>query len=156
MSDAEISIRQGTVSDHGFIHELGHATLDANVSPIRPAPYASLADSYDRFLDFVYSVSHRIFIAELDTVRAGFLLLVDQIPDDVTSLPQAFVAYAAVSAEYRRRGIGSKLCGAAEAYARGIGLPHISLVVTRSNANALALYRQLGFLEERIVLTKAL
>jgi RimJ/RimL family protein N-acetyltransferase len=54
----------------------------------------------------------------------------------------------AVAREWRRRGVGSALLGAAIEWARERGLHKLSLGVFAHNAAAIALYRKFGFVEE--------
>lgn len=97
-----------------------------------------------------------MLIAESESVPVGFLILVVDIPDDVTQMPQAFVAYMAVEPVARRRGAGRLLLEEAEREARKLGLPHLSLMVTAGNEEARALYAAVGFVEERAIMTKSL
>ena len=94
------------------------------------------------------------FIADADGERAGFLLLLTDVPDEVTQQQQAFVAFMAVAEAYRRMGVGSALLGAAQIEAERLGLHHVSLMVTADNAAARSLYAAHGFFEERLLLTK--
>lgn len=93
-------------------------------------------------------------VAEVDGERAGFLILLTDVPDDVTQSDQAFVAFMAVTEEARRAGVGRALIRAAEAEARGLGLTHLSLMVSADNTQAKALYEGEGFVEERMLMTK--
>jgi ribosomal-protein-alanine N-acetyltransferase len=52
----------------------------------------------------------------------------------------------AVSADCRRQGLGSALCGRAMAWARAQGADKMELEVRESNQGAIALYRSAGFL----------
>jgi RimJ/RimL family protein N-acetyltransferase len=54
----------------------------------------------------------------------------------------------AVAREWRGRGVGSALLGAAIEWARERGLHKLSLGVFAHNAAAIALYRKFGFVEE--------
>jgi putative acetyltransferase len=54
----------------------------------------------------------------------------------------------AVAREWRGRGVGSALLGAAIEDARGRGLHKVTLSVFPHNAAAIALYRKYGFVEE--------
>lgn len=57
------------------------------------------------------------------------------------------VLNVATRADRRRRGIARALMGEAISYARGNGVRRVLLEVRRSNAAALALYREAGFHE---------
>lgn len=98
-----------------------------------------------------------LLIAETDLDGPlGFLLMLDDIPDEVTGLPQAFIAYMAVEPQTRRRGIAAQLLRAAEDAARVRGLPNLALMVTEDNLAARELYAQAGFATERRLLCKRL
>ena len=84
------------------------------------------------------------------------MLLIEDLPDEVTALPQAFVAYMAVEPHARRRGVAAKLLAAAEEAARERGLSHLALMVTEENGPARELYAQAGYATERRLLCKAL
>lgn len=107
-------------------------------------------------MDTVESVSSLVFIAEFDGERLGFLVMVDDEPDQVTLLPQAFVAYMAVEPRARRRGVAGGLLVAAEQAARERGLRHLALMVTEENLAARTLYAKAGFSTERRLLCKSL
>lgn len=142
--------------DREFVRELGRRCAMASVGSMRRAPEALVRDAFDRLCDIVWSQSHVTLIAQRDDRRVGFLLLLDELPDEVTLLPQAFVAYMAVEPEFRRDGVGSALLSAAEDEARRRRLPFIALMVTEENAAARALYEHTGYLTERRLLCKAL
>ena len=97
-----------------------------------------------------------MLVAECDGRRAGFALLLDDLPDDVTGLPQAFLAYMAVEPALQRRGIGMALLHAAEDEAKRRGLPYMAFMVTEENAAARALNDSAGYITERRLLSKAL
>jgi ribosomal protein S18 acetylase RimI-like enzyme len=88
--------------------------------------------------------------------RAGFLILLTDVPDDVTQTPQAFVAYVAVLTPARGQGIGRALIRAATSESRRRRLPHISLMVSAHNAAARSLYESEHFMQERILMTRPL
>jgi ribosomal protein S18 acetylase RimI-like enzyme len=54
----------------------------------------------------------------------------------------------AVAREWRGRGIGTALMGAAIEWARSAGLHKLSLSVFAHNTAAIAVYRKVGFVEE--------
>ncbi len=143
-------------ADETFVADLGRRTAAASVSSLRPAPEGLVENALERLLETVAAQSHRALIAEYGGERAGFVLLLDRLPDDVTSIPQGFVAYMAVEPSLRSRGIGTALLAAAEDEARRCGLPYIALMVTEENAAARALYERAGYATERRLLCKAL
>lgn len=143
-------------TDRAFVEDLGRRTSPSSVSSLRPALPRSVAASYERLLETVETQSHVILIAECDGRRAGFALLLDGLPDDVTGLPQAFLAYMAVEPSLQRRGIGNALLRAAEDEAKRRGLPYMAFMVTEENGAARALYERAGYVTERRLLCKAL
>jgi ribosomal protein S18 acetylase RimI-like enzyme len=149
-------IGDGKPEDFDWVRDLGHRTMLSSVSGLRDAEPARVAESFDRLLDFAFGHSHVLLVARDPMERLGFVLFLDQLPDEVTGLPQAFVAYAAVEPHARRREIGRGLFVAAEAEARKRGLPYMSFMVTEENVAARELYAQLGYQTERRQLCKRL
>jgi ribosomal protein S18 acetylase RimI-like enzyme len=149
-------VRPGTPADRAFVTDLGRRTVGDSVAAYRPAPERQLFQALDRLYESVGKQSHVTLVAEYDGARAGFALFLDELPDEVTALPQGFVAYMAVEPNLRERGIGSVLLAAAEEEARRRGLPFMSLMVTEDNAAARTLYERRGYLTERRLMSKAL
>jgi ribosomal protein S18 acetylase RimI-like enzyme len=156
MNGAGCDIRYARLEDREFIRDLGSRTAGSNLSSLRPAPVQSVVVSYERLLAYVYSASSIILIAWLEQRPVGFVIIVDSLPDEVTGLAQAFIAYAAVEENVRNRGIGRALFESAEQVARERGLPHMALMVTDENEAALSLYAKLGYQTERRLLCKTL
>jgi ribosomal protein S18 acetylase RimI-like enzyme len=153
---AAVTVRRGDRDDHDFVRDLSRRTATSSVSVVRVARYDDVLDSVDRLADFVFARKHDALIAERDGERVGFLLLLYDVPDEVTLTQQAFVAYTAVEPHARGGGVGRALLVAAEAHARAQGLEYVSLMVTEDNAAARALYDSSGFVTERRMMTKAL
>jgi ribosomal protein S18 acetylase RimI-like enzyme len=150
-----IEVRRGLPDDDDFIAALGSACAPSSISSVRPVAESTAALSFTRLLAFCRERPGTVdLIADLDGVRVGFLILLTDIPDDVTQEEQAFVAYMAVEAAARRRGVGTELIRAAQTEARRLGLPHVSLMVTAENDAARGLYADAGFSEERVLMTK--
>jgi ribosomal protein S18 acetylase RimI-like enzyme len=154
--NATVAVRRGERADRDFVRDLGRRSATSSVSAVRKARYDDVLEAFERLADFVYGRRHELLIAEHDGVRAGFLLLLYDIPDEVTMAPQAFIAYMAVEPAVRGRGVGRAMLDTAEAQARAAGLPHVSLMVTEENAPARALYDNAGYLTERRLLSKPL
>jgi ribosomal protein S18 acetylase RimI-like enzyme len=151
-----LAVRPGTPADRPYVTDLGKRTVIDSVAAFRPAPEKQLFHALDRLYETIAYQSHLTLIAEYDGERAGFALFLDDLPDEVTALPQGFIAYMAVEPLLRERGIGSALLAAAEDAARRRGLPYMSLMVTEDNAPARALYERRGYLTERRLMSKAL
>ncbi len=143
-------------ADREFVKALGRRCVMSSVSPLRPASEANARAAFDRLCEIVEGQSHVTLIAQRDGERAGFLLLLDDLPDEVTLLPQAFVAYMAVEPDRRREGIAAALLAAAEDEARRRGAPYMALMVTDENEAARRLYERRGYLTERRLLCKPL
>ncbi len=152
-----ISLRRGGPSDRAFVLDLGSRTTGASISSQRPAPEPLVAASYERLVSFAFENAYVLVIAEtaLDG-PVGFVLMIENLPDEVTGLPQSFVAYMAVEPDARRHGIGAQLLRAAEEAARENGHTHMALMVTEDNLAARELYAQAGYATERRLLCKAL
>lgn len=58
-----------------------------------------------------------------------------------------YVSGVAVVEEYRGQGLGSALMAAAEARAKAMGLPRVSLICFERNKGAYGLYQRLGYCE---------
>lgn len=113
--------------------------------------------AFDRLMAVLeQQTSHVTLIARRNGERAGFLVLLNDLPDEVTLLPGAFVAYMAVEPAARRTGVGAALLAAAEDEARRRGVPYIALMVSEENEGARRLYGHAGYHTERRLLCKAL
>jgi ribosomal protein S18 acetylase RimI-like enzyme len=151
-----VAVRPGKEADRHFIESLAERTVMDSVASFRHPQQLMVRLALARLLEIVENQSHVTLIAEADGRLAGFLLLLDDLPDEVTSTPQAFIAYMAVEPELQRRGIGKALLEAAESEAKRRGLPYISLMVTEENAAARRLYEGGGYITERRLLCKPL
>lgn len=154
--NASVVVRRGARDDRTFIRDLAHRSAETSVSTFRMARHDDVLESFDRLAEFVYARRHDVLIAEEGERRVGFLLLLYDVPDEVTLTQQAFVAYTAVEPDARGRGVGRALLEAAEERARAAGLRYVSLMVTDDNVPARKLYDRAGFLTERRMLTKVL
>jgi ribosomal protein S18 acetylase RimI-like enzyme len=151
-----ISIRTGDAADRAFVRDLGRRVAATSVSAIRPAPLALVELAYDRLIGFIFEHHYDLLIAADARRPLGFLLLLRDLPDEVTATEQAFVAYMAVEPDARRQGIGTALLRGAEELARADGLGILSLMVTEDNADARKLYDRFGLRTERRMMTKVL
>jgi len=154
--NATVAVRRGDAGDRDFVRDLGRRSATTSVSAVRVARYDDVLESFDRLTDFVYGRRHDVLIAEEHGERVGFLLLLYDIPDEVTLAEQAFVAYTAVEPSARGRGVGRALIDAVDDCAREHGLRYVCLMVTDENAPARALYEHAGFITERRMMTKPL
>ena len=152
----KIAIRLGSPRDRAFVHDLADRTVMQSVAAFRNPTAGSVAQALDRLLEIVEGQSHVALIAEANGRAVGFLLLLDELPDEVTSTPQGFIAYMAVEPQFRRHGIARALLLAAEDEARRRSLPYMALMVTEENSGARSLYERCGYITERRLLCKAL
>jgi ribosomal protein S18 acetylase RimI-like enzyme len=153
---APFSIRAGTVRDRDFVEDLGLRTIASSASGIRGGDPRELQASYGRLLDFLFDQSHVLLIAAAAEKPLGFLVMLDNLPDEITGAPQAFVAYMAVEPQAQRGHVATGLLECAEQIAREKGLPAIALMVTEENRAARELYTRAGYMTERRLLAKTL
>ena len=151
-----LTIRSARHEDRPFIESLGKRTALDSVPANRTVHPRRVLENFERLLDIVFAQSNIALIAENDGAPAGFLLMLDGMPDEVTGDDQAFVAYMAVEPVERNAGVGAALLERGEDEARKLGLPYMALMVTEDNAPARALYRRAGFITERRLLCKML
>jgi len=151
-----VAVRPGGRDDREFVRDLARRSATTSVSGVREARHDDVLEAFERLAEFVYGRRHDVLIAEENGERVGFLLLLYDVPDEVTGTEQAFVAYTAVEPLARGRGAGRAMMDAAEVYARARGLRYVSLMVTEDNAPARALYDKAGFVTERRMMTKLL
>ncbi len=152
-----VELRRGGPADRAFVADLGRRTAVDSVSALRPAPLPLVQRSYEQLVAFAFERSYVLVIAETGfDGPLGFALMLDDLPDEVSNLPQGFIAYMAVEPDARRRGVAAQLLGAVEAAARERHLPFLALMVTEDNAGARELYAQAGYSTERRLLCKAL
>ena len=67
-----------------------------------------------------------------------------------------YIGELAVAEHASRQGIGRALIGAADTWARGRGLAHLTLHTGARNTGGRAFYAALGFAEEEVRLTRPL
>lgn len=146
----------GAAADRDFVKELGRRCVMPSVGSLRPASESKARDAFNRLCEIVENQSHIKLIAQRNGEPLGFLLMIDDLPDEVTLLPQAFVAYMAVEPGVRGEGVGTALLAAAEDEARRRGLPYMALMVTEENTAARRLYGRGGYRTERRLLCKPL
>jgi ribosomal protein S18 acetylase RimI-like enzyme len=157
LSGAPVTLRRGGPADRAFVLDLGRRTTIDSVSAMRRAPAVFVESSYEHMIDFAFERSYVLFVAESDLEGPlGFILMLDDLPDEVTGMPQGFIAYMAVEPDARRRGAGLALLRAAEDAAREKKLPFVALMVTEENAPARELYAHAGYRTERRLLCKTL
>ncbi|HTW86245.1 MAG TPA: GNAT family N-acetyltransferase [Candidatus Sulfotelmatobacter sp.] len=149
-------VRRGGRADRDFVRDLGRRSASSSISAVRDARFDDVLLAFERLTEFVYARRHDVLIAEENGERVGFLLLLYDIPDEVTLTEQAFVAYTAVEPFARGRGVGRALLDLAEDCARELGLGYVSLMVTEDNEPARRLYDGAGYGTERRMMTKRL
>lgn len=149
-------VRAAVGTDRPYIERLGKETVMDSVPSFRMRNEPMTHVAFERLVGFVYDQQHIALVAEVDGQRAGFVLLLPNMPDEATLDPQAFMAYMAVSTEYRGKGVGTALLEAAESAARNHGAPYLALMVTEENAAARNLYEKSGYFTERRLLCKIL
>jgi ribosomal protein S18 acetylase RimI-like enzyme len=151
---ATVAIRRGERSDRPFVLELGKRVAGTSVSSLRAAFLPLVESAFRTLAEYVWTRDHDMLVAEEGGKPVGFVLVVHDLPDEVSLTEQVFIAYMAVAPEWQRRGIGRAMLGAVERLAEERGVEYVSLMVTEENTPARGLYDAAGFTTERRMLTK--
>lgn len=112
----------------------------------------SIRTAIQTSIDAFRAPGRAVFVAAADKQIVGVVTVSERI--DFTGQREAYVGWLAVHAGMERRGIGTRLMGAAESWAAGRGLACITLETGAANHPARSLYTSLGYEEEDIRFTK--
>lgn len=100
-----------------------------------------------------------VLVAEVEARIVGFVSVWARIPQDEPDEPPedyAGISDLVVLPDYRNRGIGRALLGAAEDHARARGATSLRIGVLTHNSGAHRLYERVGFVDYRVQMTKRL
>jgi len=119
-----------------------------------------MANAYlETIFERVAKHSGRVFVAEVDRAVVGFVAILGRVapeaPDEEQTI-HAYVSDLVVLPACRGRGLGRPHHDAAERFARGLGTKRLDIGVLSKNPAAARLYRDVGFEDFRIQLTKRL
>jgi len=121
-------------------------------------PSEAMADAYlDHILERIAAHSGRIFVAELEGALIGFVAVLGRVPPDAPDdepAQRGYVSDLVVLSAHRGRGLGRRLLEEAERFVRSLGTKRLDIGVLSKNAGAARLYRDFGFEDFRIQLTK--
>ena len=121
-------------------------------------PHPGVERGYGSFLgSFIDSADNRVFVAEENGTVIGYVYAALE-PMSWKELrgPAGFIHDIAVTEESRRAGVGTKLMQAAIDWLRERGAPRVILWTAAPNQVAHALFRELGFRDTMIEMTKEL
>lgn len=121
---------------------------------VKAARILDLESSLPQLID----LSHMgIFVAEDEKKRfLGHVMGFVGDVESVTAEKQGWIFDLAVASEFRGRGVGRKLVETFLDFAKNAGFRFVGLLVTSSNTQAVNLYENLGFIEERKRMAKRL
>jgi len=97
---------------------------------------------------------HAVYVAIAGGQVVGVVSIREQT--HFTGQTDAYIGELAVASGMERRGIATALMNAAEAWAARRGVAFLTLHTGAANQPARGLYRQLGYREEELLLTKAI
>jgi ribosomal protein S18 acetylase RimI-like enzyme len=155
-ANTRVAIRSATSADRDFLDGLADRLADFD----RPAwrSHAEIADGDRRAL--IEALDHpqpgtELFIADLDGVRAGCLLMWT-LEDYFSQQWHAHVSVIAVTKAAEGHGVGRELMQYAETWARARGHKSITLSVFEGNQRAQTLYERVGYTVEMRRMVKQL
>jgi ribosomal protein S18 acetylase RimI-like enzyme len=149
----EIRIRSYRPGDRDPVMQLA-PRLTEGIAPWRdPADMLrSIQTAIRMSIDGFRVPGRAVFVAAAGKEIVGMVTVSERI--DFTGQREAYVGWLAVHAGMVRRGIATRLMGAAESWAAARGLACITLETGAANDPARSLYSSLGYEEEDIRFTK--
>lgn len=130
INHANLTIQEADVWDIKAVSELDKNNFSNNFSA--------------EMLEQIFaSKRNRIFVAMLENELVGFIVAENDI-DEIN------ISHVVVDKAYRNHGIGSKLIGFVEQYAKNIQINVVSLEVSVNNFTAKTLYEKLGYTSRRV------
>ncbi|MDA8228606.1 MAG: GNAT family N-acetyltransferase [Desulfitobacterium hafniense] len=160
-----MQVRLGDVRDWPFIYSLSKSVIPVSISPWRRQQMEETISYRDKILKsfwtWIQQSESKVFITETEDtdekiIPVGYLVLFPSSREELTGITQGWIMDVAVLPEYRGQGAGKMLIQAAEKYCRDRKILYLGLAVSSHNQNALKLYQQLGFAEERKLMVKVL
>ena len=121
-------------------------------------PHPGVERGYGSFLEsFIDSADNRVFVAEESGTVIGYVYAALE-PMSWKELrgPAGFIHDIAVTGESRRAGVGTKLMQTAIDWLRERGAPRVILWTAAPNQAAHTLFRELGFRDTMIEMTREL
>jgi ribosomal protein S18 acetylase RimI-like enzyme len=154
-------VRQGNVRDWPFLYSLGKEVIPVSISPWREQSMEDTLIYRDKILKgfwtWIQQTDSKVYIAENDHEESvGYLVLYPSSREELTGLLQGWIMDFAVLPNYRKQGVGKQLLEAAEKYCRDNRISYLGLAVSSHNLQALRLYQDMGFAEERKLMVKVL
>ncbi len=161
MSDlSDFIIRVAGRSDIEQIIELAVSSVVYSVSPYRDASSLEVKryrrEDLASLWELWNSPDAGVFVADDRFGLAGHVVVMTGWRDSTTGERQGWVFDLSVRRDCWGRGLGRALMEQAESFVRRRGCRYIGLGVTASNERAVAFYKRLGYLEERIQMVKKL
>jgi RimJ/RimL family protein N-acetyltransferase len=111
------------------------------------------------FAEWIASPDRRVFVAVVEDRLIGFVEVHLVRPSGRPSMVRPYLAAKlgiAVTAGYRRRGIGTRLMRTAEAWARSQGAEGLVLDCHAANSAAIRLYEKVGYRIRGLIMAKSL
>jgi ribosomal protein S18 acetylase RimI-like enzyme len=149
----EFEVRPAEPGDRPALLDLS-ARLTSGVAPWRdPEKVAAAVRGWvASSLESAGQDGHAMLVALLGGQVVGLVSLAER--EHFTGETDAYIGELAVTAALEGRGAGQALLGAAERWAAGRGLAHITLDTGARNHRARHFYERAGFLEEDVRLTR--
>ena len=159
MSD-DVRIREATLEDRGAIGALWQELMDFH-KPYEVRFRHMKADALDIWLqhldECMIDEGHIILVAEAGSELVAFAMArPGEDPPVFDVPPHVFVTNLAVTAEWRRRGLGQRLFEAIAGRARDRCFREVRLSVAADNPVSNAFWREMGFEPHAVHLRKGL
>ena len=152
-----MNIRPAKPSDIPRLVELWIEFMDHHVQ--YDSAYARSGDAVDNWVKYIESKfsddNCRIFVAETGGQVVGYVgAVVKEYPPVFEVLKYGFIEEIAVTREFRHRGVGKGLAGAAEEWLRSTGVTRFDVKIDVANEASMALFQGRRFEARSQTLTR--
>jgi len=137
--------RTAVIDDVPVLLALWHELREVGARAERAVNPVATPDVAERLKQAIVSDDCRVVIALVDDQPAGMAMFRAMRPDPLSDSTVLEMIHVVVSKQYRRRGVGHALVGAAADIADDLRIEHVSVGIYPSLREASRFYARLGF-----------
>ncbi len=147
-------IRKAAIDDIDVINKLFYE-LDSDAINMQPEHFQRGSRSFDYLFGLINGEKTEFLLAVIDKDIIGFSLIFEKVTPNINLLVPCKYAYIQdfiVSANYRNKGVGTKLMDESKLWAKNRGMDYLRLSVLPDNKDAQRFYSRHGLCEQMITM----